>query len=215
MGKEVRPSPDGIAPGGFLKAHISCFVCGIKLIGAVVSVSVWRRGAVRREKRRSDREDVRLPPRSFLQLFPAQVLMSLSEDECRGLRRRRIELVTRLFCDQCHIFAETRLEERCGAASTPQTQVCTRAVMDRKILPQSPCKYLKITPCKVRNQLRRLPQTRRRFLPATPLDEPGLCFRWTFVCGLLTWIKCWSSFVKQQSGCVFFLFCSNWHYLKD
>lgn len=45
-------------------------------------VSVWCRGAVRREERRSDRQDVRLSPGSFLQLFPAEVLMSLAGYEC-------------------------------------------------------------------------------------------------------------------------------------
>lgn len=135
--------------------------------------------------------------------------MSLSEGECRGLRRRRKEVVTRLFCDQCHIFCSDAAwgAERCGVHSANAgSHSCCDGL--RKILQQSPCKYLKITPCKVINQLRRLPQARRRFLPATPLDKPGLCFGWTFVCGLWTWIKCWSSFIKQQSGRVFFLFCS-------
>lgn len=37
---------------------------------------------MRREERRSDRQDVRLSPGSFLQLFPAEVLMSLAGYEC-------------------------------------------------------------------------------------------------------------------------------------
>lgn len=41
---------------------------------------------MRREERRSDRQDVRLSPGSFLQLFPAEVLMSLAGYECIALR---------------------------------------------------------------------------------------------------------------------------------
>lgn len=38
---------------------------------------------MRREERRADREDVRLSSGSFLQLFPAEVLMSISGYECK------------------------------------------------------------------------------------------------------------------------------------
>ena len=46
---------------------------------------------MRREERRADREDVRLSPGSFLQLFPAEVLMSLAGSECSCCLVRRGE----------------------------------------------------------------------------------------------------------------------------
>ncbi len=45
--------------------------------------SVRPRRALRRQERISDREDVRLPSRSFLQLLPAEVLMSQSDYTAR------------------------------------------------------------------------------------------------------------------------------------
>lgn len=87
MGEEIRPSPNGIVPAGLVKHVVQLDACGsgekwINALVVVASVSVWRRGAVRREERRSDRQDVRLSPRSVLQLFPAEVLMSLAGYEC-------------------------------------------------------------------------------------------------------------------------------------
>lgn len=73
----------------------------------VASPSVRRRGAVRREERRSDRQDVRLSPGSFLQLFPAEVLMSAERSAEMGEK----QTVTRFLCNYCHIFYDTAEEQ--------------------------------------------------------------------------------------------------------
>lgn len=87
---------------------------------------------MRGEKRRPDREDVRLPPRSFLQRYPAQVLMSQAQDERRRLGGAAELLVPRLFCDPCHVFRV--------AASTQKYPAGVR--VQSKILPQSLCESL-------------------------------------------------------------------------
>lgn len=56
---------------------------------------------MRGEERRSDREDVRLSPGSFLQLLPAEVLMSRAGSECRIEDEEKHRFL------YCHIFYDT------------------------------------------------------------------------------------------------------------
>lgn len=93
MGKEIRPSPNGmkkycihwflhwfVSQQGEINQNLMLLLLFPSLHPSIhPSIpSVWCRGAVRREERRTDRQDVRLSPGSFLQLFPAEVLMSLN-----------------------------------------------------------------------------------------------------------------------------------------
>ncbi len=88
MGEEIWSSPDGtFTVMLFWRMHVAAGRRESNL-SLFSSIAVWCRGAVRREERRSDRQDVRLSPGSFLQLFPAEVLMSLAGCECSDMRRR-------------------------------------------------------------------------------------------------------------------------------
>lgn len=97
----------------------------VLLIWTCVNVVVFavRPGrALRRQERISHREDVRLSPRSFLQLFPVEVLMSLIGYECSIEMRwdemrweeeeeKKKQPVTRFLCNYGHIFMINAVEQ--------------------------------------------------------------------------------------------------------
>lgn len=80
VGEEVRTSAYGRSTVSSLRnGHVT--LCSPKVRNrptnlSLSSVPVWRRRAVCSAERRADRQDVRLSPWSFLQLLPAEVLMS-------------------------------------------------------------------------------------------------------------------------------------------
>lgn len=95
VGEEVRPSAHGTSTPFLLRdAHVTLYSPKVRLRPPSLLLSpvpVWRRRAVCRAEGRADRQAVRLPPWSFLQLLPTEVLMNngrlVGDGGCGGRRR--------------------------------------------------------------------------------------------------------------------------------
>lgn len=87
---------------------------------------------MRRAERRSNRQDVRLSPGSFLQLLPAEVLMSLSGSECsietEGKQTRALFL-----CNYYHIFYDA-VEEQVAVQPLQKRVFCDMYIFSKYIL---------------------------------------------------------------------------------
>lgn len=77
---------------------------------------------MRRAERRSNRQDVRLSPGSFLQLLPAEVLMSLSGSEC-SIETEGKQTRTLFLCNYYHIFYDA-VEEKVAVQPLQKRVFC-------------------------------------------------------------------------------------------